>query len=282
MADAALSRSKVGDKGDTMNTLRTTIAIFSILAMLLFSMFALAASAPVAPRILTYVNSSTMNVSNFAPQEVDALAGNITFLTLTAFSQTRAWQGYWGDVSGTITLDDANNWTFYNWSAVEPRGYIYATRTTIGTPSWLDVTCFNHAGNATVFDANYGISTNDYDNVTNTYNTTLAGIAPAQTVFLVDEAFTTCPANTIWQSDEFQNANFVNYLMRDPTKTTDAFENESWVFGTIIERKEDDGSKADKPCYNGIDCDFQLLVAEDGHGTDTVVTTYYIWVDLQG
>jgi hypothetical protein len=58
-------------------------------------------------------------------------------------------------------------------------------------------------------------------------------------------------------------------------------ENDSFVFGTIIENK-DDSNKTDISCYNGDICDFQILVAEDGHGTDTQVTPYYFWVDLQG
>ncbi len=260
-----------------MNALRTNVVIlFSIVAMLLLAIVAYAASAPTAPSNLERGASSTFNAGNYPAQQTDALAGNITAITLTAISQTRAWQGFYGNVSGTITLDDANNYTFYNWSAAEPRGFIYATLVSGGTVSWLDVVCFNHANNATVFDDYYGIRRDDYDNVTNTFNRTLADITVQQTVYIVNNSFTTCPATTIWQTDNYQNDNFINYLMWDSTGG-----NDSWVFGTIIENK-DTSNKTDKPCYHGGLCDFQILVAEDGHGTNTAVTPYYFWVDLSG
>ncbi len=262
-----------------MKALQKNILLFAtILMALLLPLAALAASTPNAPSTLINGSSSTFDQNNYPAQEVDALAGNITELTLTAISQTRAWQGYFGNVSGTITLDDANNYTFYNWSAAEPRGYIYATLVSAGVPSWLNVQCFDEANNASLFDTSYGINSDDYDNVTNTYNTTLADPNIAQTVYIVNNSFANCPATTIWQNDAYQSGNFVNYLMYDSSAVQG---NQSWVFGTIIENKNV-GNKTDIPCYNGQLCDFQLLVGENGHGTDTAVTPYYIWVDLSG
>jgi hypothetical protein len=245
--------------------------------MLLCAALILAASAPTAPIVLTPGPSSTFNANNYPPLSVDAIAGNITSLTIEGISETRAWQGYWGNVTGYITLDDANNFTFYNWSAAEPRGYIYATLANrVGALSWLDVVCFDHPTDGNTFDTFYGIAADDYDNVTNTYTTTLNALPTPQTVYIVNNSFTTCPATTIWQSDNSQTDNFVNYLMRDTTGGNDA-----WVFGTIIENKNI-SDRTDLPCYNGEQCDFQLLVAENGHGTDLSVTPYYFWVDLSG
>ncbi len=262
-----------------MDAFRKNILLFAtILATLLLPLAALAASTPNAPSTLIVESSSTFDQNNYPAKPVDALAGNITQLTLTAISQTRAWQGYWGNVSGTITLDDASNYTFYNWSAAEPRGYIYATLVSAGVPSWLNVQCFDKANNASLFDQYYGINPDDYDNVTNTYNTTLDALPAPQTVYIVNNSFTTCPATTIWQSDAYQPGNFVNYLMYDSSA---AQGNQSWVFGTVIENKNI-GNKTDIPCYNGQLCDFQLLVGENGHGTNTGVTPYYVWVDLSG
>jgi hypothetical protein len=261
-----------------MNSPRpTTLFILSILTMLLCAALTLAASPPTAPATLTPGPSSTFNANNYPPVSVDAIAGNITWLTITGVSQTRAWQGYWGNVTGYITLSDANNFTFYNWSAAEPRGYLYATLANrVGTLSWLDVVCFAHPTDSANFDTFYGITPTDYDNVSNTYNTTLDALTTPQTVYIVNNSFTTCPATTIWQNNNYQGDNFVNYLMRDTTGGNDA-----WVFGTIIENKNIN-DKTDLPCYNGEQCDFQLLVAENGHGTDTSVTPYYFWVDLSG
>lgn len=250
---------------------RSTLLI-AVVATLVLSASVLGYGEPAAPLHFTRGASSSFNWNNFANVQTDALAGNITWLDITGISQTRAWQGFYGNVTGWITLDDANNYTFYNWSAAEPRGYVYATLVSHGDPSWLDVVCFNHATNASVFDASYNISQDAYDNVTNTYNVTLADAG--QTVYIVNNSFNNCPATYIWRDDNYQTSDFVNYLMWDKTGGTDG-----WVFGTIIENK-DVSNKTDKTCYNGEFCDFQLLVAEDSHGTDTAVTPYYIWVDI--
>jgi hypothetical protein len=264
-----------------MRTLRPIIPIvLSLTAILLLAMFVFGAGEPSSPLGFERGNSSSFNASLFADVNTSAIAGNITFLTIEGITQTRAWQGFYGNVSGTITLDDAENYTFYNWTAAEPGGNIYATKTTHGTPSWLDVRCMVHASNASNFDTHYGITQDDYDNVSNTFNGTLGGTF-SQTVFIVNNSFgtgaiTDCPATAIWRDDNRQYEDFVNYLMWDSTG-----ENDSFVFGTIIENK-DDSNKTDISCYNGDICDFQILVAEDGHGTDTQVTPYYFWVDLQG
>ncbi len=252
------------------------LLILVSLALALGAGSVLASNPPAAPLHFTRGASSTFNASNLALVSTDAMAGNITYLSISGLSQTRAWQGYYGNVSGYITLDDANNYTFYNWSATEPRGYIYASLVSHGQVSWVDVTCFSHAANASLFQNYYNINQDDYDNVTNTYNVTLAD--SGTTVQLVNNSFNDCPATYIWRDDNYQTGDFINYLMWDSTGG-----NDGWVFGTIIENK-DTSNKTDISCYNGELCDFQLLVAEDGHAAAqaNTVTPYYIWVDLQG
>ena len=85
---------------------------------------------------------------------------------------------------------------------------------------------------------------------------------------------TGCPTTYINQNDAAQSANFVNVLLYDP-----AINDTGWIYTTIIENKTA-GSTNDLICYNGESCDFQILVNEDGHGTDTATTTYYFWVEL--
>lgn len=253
-----------------MQALKKNIVILSALAaMLLLAVTVLGEGEPTAPMSLVRGDSSTFDWSNFVPKSTVAQAGNITWLTIHGISQTRAWQGYYGNVTGTITLDDANNFTFYNWSAAEPRGQIYATL--VNNPSWLDVNCFDHANNATNFHTTFGINVDDYDNVTLTYNRT-----DHPEFYIVNNSRTLCPTTYIWRDDLYQQEDFVNVLLWDATQG-----NNGWVFATMMENK-DVGNKTDITCYNGDLCDFQLLVAEDGHGTDTATTTYYFWVDIDG
>jgi hypothetical protein len=250
---------------------RGTLVFLSLVVLLACSCFVLAASPPTAPESLSENWASTFDSANYANQSHEAIAGNITQLLLDGISQTRAWQGYFGNISGTITLDDVNNFTFYNWTALEPRGQIYATLGSAGIPSWPDVVCAVHDTDATDFDNFYGIHQDDYDNVTITY--------PAVNhpdFWIIDRTITGCPTTYIYQNDAAQVANFVNVLMKDTTKGA-----EKWVFATLIENK-DISDKTDRVCYNNEECDFQLLVAEDGHHTDVATTQYNFWVDLIG
>jgi hypothetical protein len=229
------------------------------------------AADPAAPSALQPGVSHTFNPTNYVPQSHNAIAGNITALVVTAIGQTKAWQGYFGNVTGTITLDDAQNFTFYNWSSAEPQGQIYATLNS--TITWSGVGCFNYsnttAANWATIENYYGIQTDDVDGVNETFSAT------SHPSFQVgSRTMTGCPTAYVFQSDAPQAANFVNVLLYDP-----ALNDTGWIYTTIIENKTS-GSTNDLLCYNGVACDFQILVNDDGHGTNVATTTYYFWVEL--
>ncbi|MBW2974269.1 hypothetical protein KY366_00995, partial [Candidatus Woesearchaeota archaeon] len=69
----------------------------------------------------------------------------VTQITITTVTQTQTWQGYYGDIVGTITLDDAQNHTMYDWYAAEPQGEVYAASQEV--TNWLTVHCFNYTNN---------------------------------------------------------------------------------------------------------------------------------------
>jgi hypothetical protein len=100
-----------------------------------------ATTQPVGPQQIVWEGSSRFNESNWPPLSINAMAGNLTQLSITALSQTRTWQGYYGDISATITLDDAQNFTMYDWYDAEPQGEIYAATATV--PDWSTIHCFN-------------------------------------------------------------------------------------------------------------------------------------------
>lgn len=230
-----------------------------------------AATEPLPPSGLSEESSSTFDVSNYGVQSHEAIAGNITALVIDSIGQTKAWQGYYGNITGTITLDDASNFTFYNWSSAEPRGQIYATlNDSIG---WGGVNCFNFtnasAAHWTTIESYYSIDTDHVDGV----NETFAAVNHPN--FQVgSRTMSGCPTSYVNQNDAAQTANFVNVLLFDP-----AINDTGWIYTTLIENKTA-GSTNDLVCYNGEQCDFQILVNEDGHGIDTDTTTYYFWVEL--
>ena len=72
------------------------------------------------------VNSERRTAPNAS--NVTAQAGNITRLTVTANRQTAAWQGFAGNISGSIVLDDSSGDRFFAWSLFNISGEIYASR----------------------------------------------------------------------------------------------------------------------------------------------------------
>lgn len=248
------------------------ITIMAIL-VLSFSAYVMAAGDnPAAPTTLEWQQTTRFNPLNYAPQNVSIVAGNITRLYIDTISQTRAWAGFYGNITGTITLDDANNYTFYNWSAAEPQGQIYATLS--NNPSWTNVDCMDFSAtngdvNESIFEAYYGIETEDVDGLPETFNRT-----DHDAFTIAATEFTNCPTTYIWQNDQYQQDKFQNIMMADKSDDTSG-----WIFTTLIENN-DANNATDVQCYNGEYCDFQILVADDGHDTNVAVTTYFIWVEL--
>ena len=98
-----------------------------IMAIFMIGYVLAAATEPTGPSTLTRNQDSKFSTNNWPGVNVSALAGNVTELNITSLTQTQTWQGYYGNVTGTIVLDDAENWTLYSWNLAEPQGEIYAS-----------------------------------------------------------------------------------------------------------------------------------------------------------
>src|SRR3989339_536096 len=158
---------------------------------------------------------SSERLDSWGPQTIPALAGNITEFNTDTSSITRTWQGYFGNISGTIVLGDANNNTLYDWDLAMPQGEIFATRTA-SVPAWSDVACSTAAESESQY---------------------------FREVILSDQA-----------SAPIIYAAFTAH-----------------TFSTA----------ADVVGFDGGEHDFQMIVAEDGHGTDTATTLYYFYLELE-
>ncbi len=241
---------------------------------------------------ITGTGGNGVNITAGTPQTTQAdpagnnsaFAGNITFLGITAFSTTQTWQGYFGNVSGTIQLGDASDNILYNWSLAEPAGEIYSS--TNSTINWANLQCFNFTANTTgsagsngetnlagtnlsVLETRFGILTDDADGVNETFSFSPAGdehdnffIASLQ--FSAGECLSTKPFNSSGASAVNQ---FEEVLLYDPVGS-------SVLFTSILEEGTLNG-------FNAQDNDFQMLVLEDGHGTDVTTTTYFFFSELE-
>jgi len=234
---------------------------------------------PTGPETLSVDNTSRLDTTNWPAIEIQAEAGNISHLTIDAKTQTQTWQGYFGDITGTITLDDANNNTMYDWYMAEPQGEIYASNST--TVTWDDIECLDYTRtngglNLTTVETMYGLAPDDVDGVDETFNVSgkLSDGSTDHPIVYVGThtiAAGSCPAADTYESDSSAGTNFIEVLLTD---------NQSIVFTTIIENNIV-GNDTDVVGFDGVTHDFQMLVGENGHDGDDLVTPYWFFVELE-
>lgn len=222
----------------------------------------------------------------------EALAGNISELTINAYTTTQSWQGYIGNISGTIQLADADDDVLYNWSLAEPEGEILASKNV--SINFRRVQCLNYSAagtyaadtayggvnafgtNLTQLEAEYNIEWDNVDGVNETfflYNpaTGAGGGAGQHDLFYISNLQFSegeCISTRVFGSGgNGVNNEFEEVLLYEPDSA-------SVIFVSLIEEAPLNG-------YDGDDHDFQMLVLEDGHGTNIATTTYYFWVELE-
>lgn len=233
------------------------LLILGVLAAIVFGTTTVLAD-PTAPETLTQVESSSRDLSGLSAQSVNAQGGNVTQVNIHALTITTSWQGYYGDVTGEITLDDANNNTFYNWSTTTVEGEIYATRAS--SIQWGNVNC-SSAANVTSEETYLGQVAGDGDSVSNTFN---QAIHPAFAAGTSQVLADTCPSTFGYTNNNTQSSNWIQVLLHDGE--------ENVVYSTII----NDTTLG----FDGSNYDFQLLVGENEKTGNIGVTPYYFWVEL--
>jgi hypothetical protein len=216
--------------------------------------------------------------------EHSSIAGNVTELTITGFSTTQSWQGYFGNVTGVIQLADSSDAVLYNWSLATPEGEVYASRNSSIT--WTNIQCFNftakgnytaepggggttslYGTNTTGLENEFNIASDDVDGVNETF--TLSGGGTHDAFFTASQSFSEgeCQSTRVFgDTGAGVNDEFEEVLLYEPTSR-------SVVFASIL---DDNLGGFDNNLY-----DFEMLVLEDGHGTDTAVTTAYFFVELE-
>jgi len=255
--------------------LNKTILIIGFLAILsLMTVLVWAADYPYGVRSIDNVSSSRPNLSSYPPATTWAEAGNVSHINLTAIATTKAWQGYYGEITGVLTLENSDGYVFYNWSTNEPKGEIYASIN--NTVDWANIVCFHHDGSNGNFDVDaaegwFGIEDDDEDGINETFTDALDDNFFVGSVNISTTG--TCVAtNTYVLGSQQVNGDFENILLTDQ---------DVLVFTTIIENNEADNS-TDVVGFDGNTHDFQMLVAEDGHdGQEDNTTTYYFWAEIE-
>jgi len=260
-----------------------TVAVFvAVLTAVLTATVIISAISPTG-------GSITPGTPERAPNDTagsdNAFAGNVTELTITGYPTTQSWQGYYGNVSGAIQLADSGDNVLYNWSLADPEGEVYAS--TNSSISWANVQCFNYTANQSYGDESgnggttnlaglnlsgletrFNITWDDPDGVNETF--TLSGAGTHDLFYTANQQFSEGEClNTrvfgdtgVGVSDEFEEV-----LLYEPTTA-------SVIFASLLESGSVLG-------FDTGDYDFEMLVLEDGHNSDTSTTAYYFFVELE-
>jgi len=262
-----------------MNTVRGLLIIL-VLAIVAYSIATVIAIVPSGANLSDLGNET-------APadpaQKHEAIAGNVTELDITGYTTTQSWQGYYGNVTGTIQLADNDDAVMYNWSLASPEGEVYAARNS--TINWNYIMCFNFTADGTLSD--------DYDQngSTSLYGRNLTWLEDAYNITSddvdgINETFSR-PNN----HDEFMvnNLNFtisecLSTRIFDANKTgvDNNFEevllyeslSDVVIYASILDEEDNQG-------FDGNFHDFEMIVLEDGHGTDTTSSSYWFWIELE-
>jgi hypothetical protein len=231
-----------------------------LLAIMAIVVMAISVSAdPAAPTALNAVQTSTRNLSTLPAQTMGAQGGNVTEMNIQALTITQSWQGYYGNISGVITLQDSTNSTFYNWSLTSFQGRVYATRA--NSITWSQVNCTNST-NRTSEETFLGQTASDGDSVTNTFNTTThPGFTVAGTAVIAPNS---CFSTNGYVNNNTQ-ANSYDMLLLSPT-------NGQIIYATI--------ANSSTVGFDGRQHDFQLLVGENEKVGNIGATTYYFWTEF--
>jgi len=240
------------------------LSFVCILASILFNVYA----APVGP-VATQQGSSTRSTPGNVTLNESTGGGYIYTYSFNAIEQNERWKAYVGNVTGTLTLDDANNYTIYSWNLGTISGEVYATRND-STVSWTSLNCSNITE---VYQEDAYMGHSRLDNISATFS---AQNHPSFEVGTTPIAQDSCYSILPYVNDSSQSGTeyFAEVIMYDGSTPT----NGKTVYATLI---EDDVSG-----YNGNDpsvnesYDFQMLVPERGTSDWSSSTMYYFYVEL--
>lgn len=256
---------------------KTLSAIAAITTLILFS--AVVFAAPDGPESIERGASERSGTADASGVLQEAEAGNMTSLHINTTKITKRWQGYYGNITGTITLDDADNATMYSWEIATVQGEIYASNGSGVT--WANIVCLNFTSNTTedTAEERYNLSTinafiglasdteqADEDSVNATFNQTFgddgASIGIGSVTINNQE---NCSMVTLYNNNGYQTTDFQEILLTD---------NESIVFTAILEQ--------DTTGFQNIPIDFEMMVGVNGTSATaaTHIKNYYFYVEL--
>jgi len=231
----------------------------TLLALLLMvSLVTLALPASADPTGANFNSNSTGAIPTNSPSSITNNRSTITTVVLSAVQQDSRWKAYVGNVTGSLTLDDASSNTIYDWSALSvPTGEVYASRS--GSVSFASPQCAQ-AGTITAEETALNMTGTEADSINNTFNGT-----DHTPTLVAGQTLSSCQMTSLYVNDASQGqtstADFQEFLMEDATS--------SLIYVSII--------NDNKVGFDGKTYDFQMIVAESNV---EAAHPYYFYIEL--
>src|SRR3989338_3034243 len=210
-----------------------------MLAIALFIAFIGASSAEPSGPTITFMNNETKATSGAAT--INTSGGSITTVILNTTTQNLRWKAYVGNVTGTLTLDDASDNTIFDWTGINCSNSTHITN---------ENKAINH--------------TNRDDNITATFSQQLhSGFYVGTRQILAN----TCKSLHTYVNSTSQNSRFEEVAMYDGAKSTGGHV----VYAAPLEQ--------DQYGFDNSTYDFQMIVPENGLPGFQSSTAYYFYVE---
>ncbi|MEM3374023.1 MAG: hypothetical protein QXE31_02260 [Candidatus Woesearchaeota archaeon] len=235
--------------------------LFLILSIILF-VLGKNALAQQTGATVTNISSSTKPIAS--ADWNNQSKGFIHTLRLTAEQQDMKWKAYVGNVSSTFVLDDANDYSIYQWNVDSFTGQVYITRKQTA-PLWSSISCATEA-NKISEDNSLGHISSAADSINRTFATRIHNNITIGTFTIGNN---TCYATTLWQNNapvpQTSSAPWQEIVLTDTT---------SLIYAVFVENDKI-GYRADGTTY-----DFQAIVPENATAGSSTVP-YYFYLELR-
>lgn len=262
-----------------------TVIVILLIALTLSLVFSIVHAIPVGPTV-TAVGNATKGITpstkvNSSINGTITPGGYIFYTNLNTLQQNIRWKAYVGNVTGTLTLDDANDYSIFQWPLTTVAGEVYATRASSNV-NWTGINCtWIWEGSRAAASSNR--SAEEAENAAMNHNTPDDNITATFTVTNHSELTigaqvigkNQCWSLTTFQDDQSQsfddsdNANYTQIILYDG-----AF-NKSDGNIVYVTPMEEDNTGFDNQSY-----DFQMILPEDGSTGYSSSTAYYFYVEL--
>lgn len=196
--------------------------------------------------------AGTPTAKGFFPSGTTNATGGLTRnINISTVTQTTAWQGFFGDITGNVTLSDSSGDTLYRWNWSIADGTLFATQAS--AVNFANISAVNTCS----IDQN--ITGTDSDRVNNTFTASsnsqfiIAGITIA--------ANSACRTNT-YINNATQSTRFEEIIVTANGATP--------IYASKIENNIQG--------FDGNTHDYQMLVPDSQNST---TTTYYFYAEFK-